>query len=122
MERYTKVLNQLMCSDEFIKSTMGYIKGKFGEDYIGSVKQSKKTENVQDAHEAIRPTSIMRHPDLISKYLSSDQIKLYKLIWQRFLASMMAPAEYNVMTVEIMAAKCKFRATGSTVKFDGFTN
>lgn len=107
-------------SNEAQNEAKEYIKANYGDKYISVYKQ-KNSSSTQDAHEAIRPTSIMRHPDLISKYLSSDQMKLYKLIWQRFLASMMMSAEYNVMTVEIMAAKCKFRATGSTVKFDGFT-
>jgi DNA topoisomerase I len=74
----------------------------------------------QDAHEAIRPTSAFREPDQIKKYLEPDQYKLYRLIWQRFVASQMRPAIMDVMTVDILANGYTFRSTGSTIKFDGF--
>ena len=68
-------------SDEFVKNTYGYIKENYGEEYIGYVKQMKKNDNVQDAHEAIRPTSINRTPDAVKPYLSNDEYKLYSLIY-----------------------------------------
>ena len=107
-------------SKEAQDEVKSYIKENYGDKFLAVYKQKNNT-SAQDAHEAIRPTSITRIPQNISKYMTNDQSKLYKLIWQRFLASMMAPAEYNVMTVEIMANDCKFRATGSTIKFEGFT-
>ena len=79
-------------SDEFIKSTYGYIKDKFGEEYIGYVKSNKSMDNVQDAHEAIRPTSINRTPESVKPYLSNDEYKLYKMIYYRALASLMKDA------------------------------
>jgi DNA topoisomerase-1 len=98
-----------------------FIVQTFGAQYVpGSAKQFKKGAGAQDAHEAIRPTSVFRTPDSIQSRLSSDQAKLYRLIWQRFVASQMAPAVFDVVTVDIAAADYTFRATGSTVKFDGF--
>ena len=77
-------------------------------------------KGAQDAHEAIRPTSVFRHPDEIKRYLSGDQYRLYRLIWQRFMASQMSPAVFDVVSVDIEAKDMLFRATGSTVKFQGF--
>ena len=67
-----------------------YIEVNYGKEYVGFVKKSKKTENVQDAHEAIRPTSITRTPDSVKEYLTNDEYKLYRLIYFRALASLMA--------------------------------
>ena len=86
-------------SEEFISDTYSYIKDKYGSDYVGYVKKSKKTDNVQDAHEAIRPTSIRREPDLIKEYLSNDEYKLYKLIYYRALASLMKEAKVETTLV-----------------------
>ncbi|MDD4298818.1 MAG: type I DNA topoisomerase, partial [Bacilli bacterium] len=85
-------------SEEFIKNTFGYIKVHYGEEYLGLVKKSKKKDNVQDAHEAIRPTNINLHPDNIKQYLSSDEYKLYRLIYFRALASLMSDAKVNQTT------------------------
>ncbi len=107
-------------SDEFVKSTFGYIKGKYGEEYIGYVKKAKKTENVQDAHEGIRPTSINRTPEEMKAYLSSDEYKLYKLIYVRALASLMHDAKTLATTVILDNNDYSFKATGSVLTFDGY--
>ena len=107
-------------SDEFIKSTYAYISDKFSKDYIGYVKQSKKTENVQDAHEAIRPTSINREPYKVKEYLSNDEYKLYKLIYVRALASLMKDAKVEATTIILDNHDYKFKATGQILIFDGY--
>lgn len=99
-----------------------YIKGNFGKQYIGrDVSREPEKGKIQDAHEAIRPTSIDREPDKIKGFLSNDQYKLYKLIWSRFLASQMSPAIYEITSVDISAADYLFRSNGSVVKFSGYT-
>lgn len=107
-------------SDEFIKATYGYIKGKYGEDYIGSVKVTKKTENIQDAHEAIRPTSINRTPIEVKPFLTNDEYKIYNLIYSRALASLMAPAKTNNTTIILDNNNYQFKATGQVIIFDGY--
>jgi DNA topoisomerase-1 len=98
-----------------------YIKDKFGADYIFSeIRKTASRSKIQDAHEAIRPTSIYREPEGIKKYLTQDQYRLYKLIWLRFLASQMNSAQIETTTADISAAGCLFRASGSVVKFPGF--
>ena len=98
-----------------------YITRAYGPKYVPeSARQFKKGKEAQDAHEAIRPTSVTRLPEEVAKFLSADQAKLYRLIWQRFVASQMASAVFDVVTVDISAGEYTFRATGSTVKFDGF--
>lgn len=97
-----------------------YIKNRFGESYAPDKPRQVARKGAQDAHEAIRPTSVQRHPDEIKNLLSNDQYKLYKLIWQRFLASQMKHAIFDVVSVDIAANDMIFRATGSTVKFHGF--
>ncbi|WP_407272170.1 type I DNA topoisomerase [Radiobacillus sp. PE A8.2] len=97
-----------------------YITDNFGKEYLGSYKQGKKAEGAQDAHEAIRPTSAFRDPKSIKSILSRDQYRLYKLIWDRFTASLMAPAVMDTMTVHLLNEGVEFRATGSKVKFNGF--
>ncbi|KGP92848.1 DNA topoisomerase I [Pontibacillus chungwhensis BH030062] len=100
----------------------GYIEEQYGKDYLGSgsQKKSQKSQNAQDAHEAIRPTSSLRTPKAMKEYLSRDQYRLYKLIWERFVASQMAPAVLDTMTVHLLNQGVEFRATGSKVKFKGF--
>ncbi|MGY0691546.1 type I DNA topoisomerase [Virgibacillus sp. FSP13] len=98
----------------------GYIEEKHGKDYLGHAKKSKQKEGAQDAHEGIRPTSVMRDPKSLKAVLSRDQMRLYKLIWERFLASQMAPAIMDTMTVHLLNNGVEFRATGSKVKFKGF--
>lgn len=97
-----------------------YIKGQYGAPYVPETARQVTRKGAQDAHEAIRPTSVKRHPDAIKEILSADQYKLYRLVWQRFLASQMMPAVFDVVSVDISAADMIFRATGSTVKFQGF--
>ena len=97
-----------------------YIIERFGDDYwVG--KQYRVAEAAQDAHEAIRPTDVHRTPETMKAYLEPAQLKLYKLIWERFVASQMAPAIYDQTTIEIEAQGCTLRATGSILKFPGYT-
>lgn len=107
-------------SDEFIKTTYGFIKEKYGEEYLGYVKKSKKTENVQDAHEAIRPTSINRTPEKVKTYLSNDEYKLYRMIYYRALSSLMKDAEVEATTIILDNNNYQFKTTGSILKFDGY--
>ncbi|MDD4237221.1 MAG: type I DNA topoisomerase [Desulfotomaculaceae bacterium] len=99
----------------------GYIKERFGGQYIGKepLKSTAKGK-IQDAHEAIRPTSINHEPEQIKGYLTTDQYKLYKLIWSRYLASLMSPAVFDTTSVDITAGEYIFRASGSIIKFAGF--
>ncbi len=97
------------------------IASRYGKDYLPEkppVYASAK--NAQEAHEAIRPTSVMNEPDAIKQYLENDQYKLYKLIWNRFVASQMNPAVIDQTSVDVKAGDYTFRATGSVVKFPGF--
>lgn len=107
-------------SDEFTSAYFAYINSKFGKDYVGYVKKGKKTENVQDAHEGIRPTNINYEPDKIKKYLASDEYKLYRIIYYRALASLMADAKFNSTTVLLDNNDYGFKATGSVLTFDGY--
>ncbi|TKD71671.1 type I DNA topoisomerase [Pseudalkalibacillus hwajinpoensis] len=98
-----------------------YIQGKYGETYLSGKKAAKKQSGKsQDAHEAVRPTSVMRDPSEMKAYLKRDQLRLYKLIWERFVASQMAPAIMDTMSVDLENNGTIFRATGSKVKFKGF--
>lgn len=99
-----------------------YITEKYGDKYLGVTRKATSKKGVQDAHEAIRPTSIMRVPASIKEHLSRDQYRLYKVIWERFLASQMAAAIYDTVAVDIVAGtqSALFRANGSTIKFPGF--
>lgn len=107
-------------SDEFTSTSFAYINSKFGKDYVGYVKKGKKTENVQDAHEGIRPTNINYEPDKIKKYLAPDEYKLYRIIYYRALASLMADAKFNSTTVLLDNNDYGFKATGSVLTFDGY--
>ncbi len=109
-------------SDDAVAEAKEYIEKTFGTDYVAKNKKvSKKSSNTQDAHEAIRPTSVLRKPDTIKKYLSSDQYKLYKLIWERFVASQMAEAIYNQTVIYLEGLGYEFKATAKTLSFAGFT-
>jgi len=98
-----------------------YIIERFGEAFAPAKPRQVVRKGAQDAHEAIRPTSVRRHPDDVKDFLSNDQYRLYRLIWQRFVASQMSAAVFDVVTADIAARDMIFRATGSTVKFQGFT-
>lgn len=103
------------------EETRKYITEKFGEKYIPEQPRvHAQKEGAQDAHEAIRPTSIYHDPDSLKKYLSRDQLRLYRLIWERFIASQMAPAVLDTMAVDVNVGSAVFRATGSKVNFPGF--
>lgn len=98
-----------------------YIEETYGKEYaLEEARTHAKKENAQDAHEAIRPTSILRTPDSIKEFLSRDQLRLYRLIWERFVASQMASAIMDTMTVTIEAGQATFRANGSKINFLGF--
>ncbi len=98
-----------------------FINDAFGKEYLPDQAQKyKKKKQAQDAHEAIRPTSVMRHPDKLKDSLKPDQLKLYDLIWKRFIACQMNPAVFDQTSIDITANDYKFRATGSVLKFDGF--
>ena len=109
-------------SDVFIKEAHGYIAGKYGKNYCGVVKKAKKNDNVQDAHEAIRPTSVNRTPERVKEYLSSDEYKLYKLIYIRAISSLMADAKYEATSITLNNNDYKFKATGQVLTFDGYLN
>ncbi|EJQ97084.1 DNA topoisomerase 1 [Bacillus cereus ISP3191] len=98
-----------------------YITEAYGTEYIGAEKKKEtKKSNAQDAHEAIRPTSVMRKPEELKSFLSRDQLRLYKLIWERFVASQMASAIMDTVTARLINNNVQFRASGSVVKFPGF--
>ncbi len=112
--------DSIRLSDDFVKPAMKMIEKEYGKEYLGYVKTSKKTENVQDAHEAIRPTSVNRDPLKIKKYLSSDEFKLYSMIYKRTIASLMADAKVNQTTIVLDNNDYKFKATGQELLFDGY--
>jgi DNA topoisomerase I len=110
---------------EALTEVREYIGSNYGPDYLPqSPNTFKEKKDSQGAHEAIRPTSAMRHPDSIKQYLKEDEFKVYKLIWQRFVASQITPAVFDQTTVDIDAKSGAetfwFRVTGSILKFDGF--
>ncbi|KAF6637591.1 MULTISPECIES: type I DNA topoisomerase [Paenibacillus] len=95
---------------------------KYGEAFVPETPRqySKKAANAQDAHEAIRPTSALRDPETVKPFMSRDQFRLYKLVWERFMASQMASAIMDTLSVDIEAGETIFRAAGSKVRFPGF--
>jgi DNA topoisomerase-1 len=108
-------------SDTALAEARDFIGAQYGAAYLPEKAihyRSKK--DAQDAHEAIRPTDVARTPDALSRYLGKDELKLYRLIWQRFVASQMNPALFDQTTIDIEAGRFLFRATGSVLKFDGF--
>lgn len=98
------------------------ILAKYGEKFVPETPRqySKKAAGAQDAHEAIRPTSALREPDMVKEYMSRDQFRLYKLIWERFVSSQMSSAVLDTLSVDITAGTAVFRAVGSKVSFPGF--
>lgn len=107
-------------SDNFIKATYAYIDNKYGKNYIGTVRKTKKKENVQDAHEGIRPTSINRDPISMKPYLTDDEYKLYRLIYMRALSSLMSDAKTENTTAILNNHDYQFKATGQVIVFDGY--
>lgn len=108
-------------ADSAKKDVHQYITDTFGENFANAApRKGKKAENAQDAHEAIRPSSVFRTPEEIKQYLSKDQFKLYQLIWSRFVASQMKPAVFDTMTVDLERNQVLFRANGQKLKFAGY--
>lgn len=111
-------------SEEAKEKSKSYILEELGENYYkvnADKKENKDKKKVQDAHEAIRPTSVLRTPNSVKSSLSKDQFKLYNLIWRRFVASQMEDSVFDVLNVDCKIGNALFRATGSVMKFDGYT-
>ena len=104
----------------FTDDAFQYIEEMYGKKYVGSVKVGKKKDNVQDAHEAIRPTSIVRTPENVKSYVSRDEYNLYKLIYARAVASLMASSKFNSTSVVLENNGYLFNANGSILQFDGY--
>ncbi|MDH3973992.1 MAG: type I DNA topoisomerase [Deltaproteobacteria bacterium] len=108
-------------ADEALAQVRNYISEKYGSDYLPKApRQYKSSKSAQEAHEAIRPTSMKNVPELAKKHLERDQYRLYELIWNRFVASQTNPAIMDQTAIDIAAGKAIFRATGSVIKFAGF--
>ena len=112
--------DSIRLSDDFVKPTMKYIEDNFGKKYVGYVKHAKKNDNVQDAHEGIRPTSVLRDPLKVKQHLSNDEFKLYSLIYKRTLASLMSDATVNQTVIIFDNNDYKFKTTGQILIFDGY--
>lgn len=112
--------DSIRLSNEFISSTYKFIEAKYGKEYVGSVKVAKSKDNVQDAHEAIRPTSINRTPESVKPFLSNDEFKLYRMIYYRALASLMKNAVTENTTVIFDNNNYQFKTTGQIITFDGY--
>ncbi|MGE6378049.1 type I DNA topoisomerase [Peribacillus muralis] len=98
-----------------------FIQNSYGKDYVQvEQRKEKKQTNAQDAHEAVRPTSTLREPNIVKEYLSRDQFRLYKLIWERFVSSQMSSAVMDTMSIDLHNGDVIFRANGSKIKFPGF--
>jgi len=108
-------------SDAALNEVRDFIGGSYGESYLpAKANFYKSKKDAQDAHEAIRPTDVNRTPESLASVLGPDELKLYRLIWQRFVASQMMAAVFDQTTIDIRAGRFTFRATGSVQKFDGF--
>ena len=112
--------DSIRLSDEFIGAAYNYIENNYGKEYIGYAKKAKSSENVQDAHEAIRPTSILRTPESLKSYLSNDEYKLYRMIYYRALASLMADAKVDATTIVLDNNDYKFKINGQVLIYDGY--
>lgn len=109
-------------NDDMVQAAREFISARYGSEYVPAKAHTYKTkQSSQDAHEAIRPTSLELTPAAVAAYLSRDQLRLYTLIWNRFLASQMAQVETEHMTITIMSGNYEMRAAGYTVLFKGFT-
>lgn len=116
--------DSLRISDEAVAAAKEYIAGAYGEQYICPYKRTWKTKSAtaaQDAHEAIRPSVPSLTPDEVDKSISGDTAKLYRMIWSRFMASQMADCQQDTVSVTVYAGDYRFKASGYTVTFDGFT-
>lgn len=114
--------DSLRISDEAAQQAAGFIERRYGKNYLPPKRRVYKSRNnAQDAHEAIRPTMPEMAPDQVKDSLTADQYKLYKLVWERFIASQMATALLDTVSVDIRAGEYLFKASGYTVKFDGYT-
>ncbi|MBI4445140.1 MAG: type I DNA topoisomerase [Acidobacteria bacterium] len=107
-------------AESALQEVRAFIGQDYGAQYLPSKPAIYKTRKAQDAHEAIRPTSALRLPDLVKPHLSRDEARLYELIWKRFVASQMNPARFDQTEIKIKAGKVELKATGSVLKFDGF--
>jgi DNA topoisomerase-1 len=109
-------------SDDALGAARDYIGQHYGDAYLPETPNvyTKKSQKTQDAHEAIRPTAVERTPEVLASSLTADQLKLYRLIWSRFVACQMTPAVYDVTTIEVAAGRLLLRATGTIEKFDGY--
>src|SRR5438876_998397 len=106
---------------EALAAARDYIQGRYGAPYLPESPQAYRSKkDAQDAHEAIRPTAMDYEPERVASYLDKDELALYTLIWNRFVASQMESAVYDATAVDIEAGSCRFRATGQILKFDGF--
>ena len=108
-------------SEAALNEVRDFIGGEYGSTYLpGKPNFYRSKKDAQDAHEAIRPTDVTRTPESLKNSLGADELKLYRLIWQRFVASQMMPAVFDQTTIDIKAGRFTFRSTGSVQKFDGF--
>lgn len=107
-------------SPVFVEEAKQFIETKYGKKYVGKVKQAKAKDNVQDAHEAVRPTSIHRTPESVKPFLSNDEFKLYRLVYYRTMASLMSDALMATTQIVFDNQEYLFNANGSTIKFDGY--
>jgi len=107
-------------SQSFIKPVKAFIEENYGEKYVGKSRSSQTKKNAQDAHEAVRPTNIKYHPDKVKKHLKRDELRLYKMIYRRALASLMAPAELESTTLSLKSHHTLFRAKAQALNFDGY--
>lgn len=106
-------------SDIFVKDAKAFIEEEYGKQYVGKAHE-KNNKNAQDAHEAIRPTNIMNTPERVKPYLTSEENRLYAMIYYRTLASLMAPSQYDVTTIVFDCDHIEFKATGQVMTFDGY--
>ncbi|TQR17408.1 type I DNA topoisomerase [Psychrobacillus soli] len=107
-------------SDTAKADAQEFITQEYGSEFIATKKAEKQSKKAQDAHEAVRPTSVLRTPNELKAILSRDLFRLYKLIWERFIASQMAPAILDTVAVDLKSGEAVFRANGSQIKFPGF--
>ena len=113
--------DSIRVSDTALNEVRDYISGNYGQNYLPEkAVHYRSKKDAQDAHEAIRPSDVARTPDSLKQFLNAEELKLYRLIWQRFVASQMNPALFDQTTIDIEAGRFTFRSTGSVQKFDGF--